>query len=73
MSFLGSEVAEINSPSAMFVCLLLKRKQKLANNDNSTLRGEYKAAIYSIRLTFMATLLSKDQVKFSELNSDFLN
>ena len=24
-------------------------------------------------LTFMATLLSKDQVKFSELNSDFLN
>ena len=24
-------------------------------------------------LTFMATLLSKDQVKFSELNSDFSN
>ena len=24
-------------------------------------------------LTFMATMLSKDQVKFSELNSDFSN
>ena len=26
-----------------------------------------------VRLTFMAALLSKDQVKFSKLNSDFLN
>ena len=26
-----------------------------------------------VRLTFMAALLSKDQVKFSKLNSDFSN
>ena len=29
--------------------------------------------IYLDILTFMATLLSKDQAKFSELNSDFSN
>ena len=47
MKFLGSEVAESNTRKAMFASLYSKLKQKLENIDNSTLRGEYKTAIYS--------------------------
>ena len=47
LKFLGSEVTETNTPSAMFSSLLLKLKHKLENIDNSTLRGEYKVNIYS--------------------------
>ena len=47
MKFLGSEVTETNTPSAMFVSLLSKLKHKLDNIDRSTLRGEYKCNIYS--------------------------
>jgi hypothetical protein len=47
MKFLGSEVTENNTLSAMFAFLYSKLKQKLENIDKSTLRGEHKSAIYS--------------------------
>ena len=47
MKFLGSELAENNSPNAMFVKIFTKLENKLENINKSTLRGEYKANIYA--------------------------
>ena len=47
MKFLGSEIAGVNTPSEMAASITLKLKTKLENIDRSTLRGEYKANIYS--------------------------
>ena len=47
MTFLCSEVAGVNSPSEMADQITLKLRNKLENIDRSTLRGEFKANIYS--------------------------
>ena len=47
MKFLGSDLAEDNSPNAMFARIYSKLEDKLNNINNSTLRGEYKVNIYS--------------------------
>ena len=45
--FLGSEITEENTPSAISVLLESKLETKLSNIDKSSLRGEHKVAIYS--------------------------
>ena len=47
MKVLGSEIAGVNTPSEMAAVITVKLKTKLENIDKSTLRGEFKANIYS--------------------------
>ena len=45
--FLGSNITERNTPADHFTFLKDKLEVKLANLDKSTVRGEYKVAVYS--------------------------
>ena len=51
----------------------LNNKSNIARNSHEMIHINFSIYTRQLILTFMATLLSKYQVKFSKLNSDFSN
>ena len=69
LKFLGSRVAEDNTPRAMFVSLNSKLKEKLENIDKSMLRGEHKVNIYSrYALPSLRYYFSVHQIHQTQMN-----
>ena len=70
LKFLGAILAESNTPSARFELIHQKLKTKLENIDKSSIRGEYKLAIYSrYALPSMRFFMSVHQINKSHLES----